>query len=112
MSSYSSEDHSHRETIRVLLYQFKHLPDIVVVTTLALVVGIGGGFGAILTEWLVEVVHKIFFEEKLWGLLEGLGIYHLMIIMFYYDFLHLYLFHAYYHQLLYAYYLDVYDFVG
>ncbi len=80
MSSYSSEDHSHRETIRVLLYQFKHLPDIVVVTTLALVVGIGGGFGAILTEWLVEVVHKIFFEEKLWGLLEGLGIYHLMII--------------------------------
>ncbi len=62
------------------LQKFKNMPDLVVITTLALIVGIGAGFGAIFTEWLVEKVHHIFFEEKLWGLLEGLGIYHLMIV--------------------------------
>jgi CIC family chloride channel protein len=63
-----------------LLRKFKTLPDFVVVTTLAVIVGIGAGFGAIFTEWLVEVVHHIFFETKLWGLLEFAGAYHLVLI--------------------------------
>jgi len=65
---------------QTLLRRFKTLPDLVVLTTLALIVGIGAGFGAIFTEWLVEVVHDVFFEKKLWGLLEFAGIYHLVII--------------------------------
>jgi CIC family chloride channel protein len=65
---------------QTLLRRFKTLPDLVVVTTLALIVGIGAGFGAVFTEWLVEEVHDLFFEKKLWGLLEFAGIYHLVII--------------------------------
>lgn len=65
---------------KTLLRKFKDLPNLVVITTLAVIVGIAAGFGAVLTEWLVETVHHIFFKEKLWGLLEGFGIYHLMII--------------------------------
>ncbi|MEN8216370.1 MAG: chloride channel protein [Pseudomonadota bacterium] len=81
MSSSQSEETSfHHPFYARLLWKLKHLPDIVVITTLALVVGIGAGFGAILTEGLVELVHHIFFETKLWGLLDGMGIYHLMII--------------------------------
>jgi CIC family chloride channel protein len=65
---------------QTLLRRFKTLPDLVVITTLALIVGIGAGFGAIFTEWLVEVVYEIFFEKKLWGLLEFAGIYYLVIV--------------------------------
>ena len=75
MSLSSAEESSF---LKRLLRKFKTLPNLVVVTILALVVGIGAGFGAILTEGLVELVHHIFFEEKLWGLLEGLGIFHLV----------------------------------
>jgi len=62
------------------LRRFKSLPNLVFVTALAVIVGIGAGFGALFTEWLVEVIHHIFFEEKLWGLMEGMGMFHLMII--------------------------------
>ncbi len=65
---------------QTLLRRFKTLPDLVVITTLALIVGIGAGFGAIFTEWLVEVVYEVFFEKKLWGLLEFAGIYYLVIV--------------------------------
>jgi chloride channel protein, CIC family len=63
-----------------LLRKFKTLPNFVVVTTLAVIVGIGAGFGAVFTEWLVEVVYHIFFEKKLFGLLEFAGAYHLVLI--------------------------------
>jgi len=78
MSSSDSNEMSFSQT--TLLRKFKTLPDFVVVTTLAVIVGIGAGFGAIFTEWLVEVVHHIFFETKLWGLLEFAGAYHLVLI--------------------------------
>ncbi len=65
---------------KTFLEKLKNLPDVVVITTLALIVGIGGGFGAIFTEWLVHFVHHIFFEEKLWGLLEWLGEYYIIVI--------------------------------
>ena len=78
MSSSDSNEMSFNQP--TLLRKFKTLPDFVVVTTLAVIVGIGAGFGAIFTEWLVEVVHHIFFETKLWGLLEFAGAYHLVLI--------------------------------
>jgi len=78
MSSSDSDEISFNKATR--LHKFKTLPDFVVVTTLAVIVGIGAGFGAIFTEWLVEVVHHIFFETKLWGLLEFAGAYHLVLI--------------------------------
>ena len=65
---------------QTLLRKFKSLPSLVVITTLAVIVGILAGFGAILTEWLVEAVHHIFFEEKLWGLLNFFGEYYLIIV--------------------------------
>jgi len=65
---------------KTFLEKLRNLPDVVVITTLALVVGIGGGFGAIFTEWLVHFVHHIFFEEKLWGLLDWLGEYYIIVI--------------------------------
>ncbi|MCK5525039.1 MAG: chloride channel protein [Thiomargarita sp.] len=65
---------------KALLRKFKSLPNLVFVTVLAVIVGIGAGFGALFTEWLVEEVHHIFFEEKLWGLMEGMGMFHLLII--------------------------------
>ncbi|MCK5877250.1 MAG: chloride channel protein [Candidatus Marithrix sp.] len=65
---------------KTFLEKLRNLPDVVVITTLALVVGIGGGFGAIFTEWLVHFVQHIFFEEKLWGLLDWFGEYYLIII--------------------------------
>jgi CIC family chloride channel protein len=75
-----SSSYAEESLLKRLLWKFKHLPDLVVITILAVIVGIGAGFGAILTEWLVKLVHHIFFETKLWGLLDGMGIYHLMII--------------------------------
>jgi len=65
---------------KTFLDKLKNLPDVVVITTLALIVGIGGGFGAIFTEWLVHFVQHIFFDEKLWGLLDWLGEYYLIVI--------------------------------
>ncbi|MCK5720604.1 MAG: chloride channel protein [Thiomargarita sp.] len=66
----------YRRTIRKL----RSMPNFMFVTTLSVLVGVGAGFGALLTEWLVEEIWHIFFEEKLWGLLDGLGMFHLMII--------------------------------
>ena len=69
-----------KEPYQNLLQKFKNLPNIVVVTTLALLVGVGAGFGAIFTEWLVHTVHHVFFEEKLWGLLDWMGTYFLIVV--------------------------------
>ncbi|RKZ74499.1 MAG: Cl- channel voltage-gated family protein [Candidatus Parabeggiatoa sp. nov. 1] len=81
MSLPSSEETSFSQPPpRTLLRKFKSLPNLVVITALALIVGIGAGFGAIFTEWLVEEVHHIFFETKLWGLLDGFGAYYLVIV--------------------------------
>ncbi|EDN69096.1 membrane protein [Beggiatoa sp. PS] len=65
---------------QTLLRKFKSLPHLVVITTLAVIVGILAGLGAVFTEWLVEVVHHAFFEEKLWGLLNVFGEYYLIVI--------------------------------
>ena len=64
---------------KALLRRFRSLPNLIFVTVLAVIIGIGAGYGALLTEWLVETIHHIFFEEKLWGLLDGLGMYHLLL---------------------------------
>ncbi|MDM8560470.1 chloride channel protein [Candidatus Parabeggiatoa sp. HSG14] len=78
--SQSGNISSRQSFIQQLIFKFKHLPDFVIVTTLAVIVGIGAGFGAILTEWLVEIVHDMFFEKKLWGLLEGTGTFYLILV--------------------------------
>ncbi len=62
------------------LSKFKELPNLVVVTTLAVLVGVGAGFGAIFTEWLVHAIQHAFFEEKLWGLLDWMGTFSLIVI--------------------------------
>ena len=61
----SGEAASSQSLHKTLLQKFNSLPNLVIITTLALLVGIGAGFGAIFTEWLVEEVHHIFFEKKL-----------------------------------------------
>jgi chloride channel protein, CIC family len=65
---------------QTLLRKFKSLPHLVVITTLAVIVGIVAGLGAVFTEWLVEVVHHAFFDTKLWGLLDVFGEYYLIVI--------------------------------
>jgi CIC family chloride channel protein len=61
-------------------FKIKDLPDLILITSLTTIIGILAGFGAILTEYLVEIVHHSFFEQKLWGLLDWAGDYHLIII--------------------------------
>ncbi len=84
MSSSDSEESAlltfHEPYHRSIIRKFRTIPNFVFVTILAVIVGIGAGFGALFTEWLVEEVHHIFFEKKLWGLLESLGMFHLMVI--------------------------------
>lgn len=79
-SSDSGETSLNQPLHQRMLRKFRSLPNLVIVTTLALLVGIGAGFGAIFTEWLVEEVHHIFFETKLWGLLDSLGAYYLIVV--------------------------------
>ena len=84
MSSSDSEESAlltfHEPFYRSIIRKFRTIPNFVFVTILAVIVGIGAGFGALFTEWMVEEVHHIFFEKKLWGLLESLGMFHLMVI--------------------------------
>ncbi len=61
-------------------FRIKKIPDLIVITALTTIIGILAGFGAILTEYLVEIVHHSFFEQKLWGLLDWAGDYYLIII--------------------------------
>lgn len=61
-------------------FKIKDLPDLILITSLTTIIGILAGFGAIFTEYLVEIVHHSFFEQKLWGLLNWAGDYHLIII--------------------------------
>ncbi len=63
-----------------MLLKFKDLPEIIIITSLTTIIGILAGFGAIFTEYLVEIVHYSFFEQKLWGLLDWAGDYYLIII--------------------------------
>jgi CIC family chloride channel protein len=63
-----------------MFFKIKDLPDLILLTSLTTIIGILAGFGAILTEFLVEIVHHSFFEQKLWGLLNWAGDYHLIII--------------------------------
>jgi CIC family chloride channel protein len=46
---------------------------------MAVLVGLGGGFGAVAFRWLIETVHRAFFDTLgLW--LRGLGRYHIIIL--------------------------------
>jgi CIC family chloride channel protein len=65
---------------QTLWQKFKTLPNIFVVTTLAPAIGIGAGIGAIAITWIVGILHKVLFEDKLWGLLEFFGPFYLIII--------------------------------
>jgi CIC family chloride channel protein len=66
--------------VQTSFQKFKSLPNLLVVIMLAPIVGVCAGFGAIVMEWLVYFVYKISFEDKLWGLLDGVGPFHLVII--------------------------------
>ncbi len=61
-------------------FRIKKIPDLIVITALTTIIGILAGFGAILTEYLVEIVHHSFFDQKLWGLLDWAGDYYIIII--------------------------------
>jgi len=61
-------------------FKIKKIPDLIIITVLTTIIGILAGFGAILTEYLVEIVHHSFFEQKLWGLLDWAGDYYIIII--------------------------------
>jgi len=52
----------------------------IVMTILVLGVGFGAGYGTLAMLWMFDSAHKFLFEDKLWGLLNGFGIYCLLIV--------------------------------
>ena len=66
--------------VQLLWQKTKNLPSILIVIMLAPIVGVGAGFGAILMEQLVRFVYHFFFVQKVFGLLESVGPFYLIII--------------------------------
>jgi chloride channel protein, CIC family len=53
---------------------------IVITVILAILIGIGAGFGALLMEKIGKWVFYAFFEDRLFGLFDGIGAYYLVIV--------------------------------
>ena len=60
--------------------KFSQLPNLMVMIILIPIVAISTGFGAIGVKRLMDSTYQIFFENKLGGLLEGIGAYFLIVI--------------------------------
>jgi len=54
--------------------------NMIITVMLAMIIGIGIGFGAIFMEQIAQWVSNAFFEDRLFGLLEGMGSYYLVIV--------------------------------